>query len=30
MWNKYEFIFWDVETAKSMKQDITQLIKEVL
>ncbi len=30
LWNKYEFIFWDVEEAKRLKEDTANRIKEVL
>ena len=30
LWNKYEFAFWDIDSAKTMKFEISELIKQVL
>jgi hypothetical protein len=30
LWNKYEFIFWDIEEAKRLKEVTASRIKQVL
>ncbi len=30
LWNKYEFIFWDIEEAKRLKEVTASNIKQVL